>query len=489
MKSLFLFFLILGISNLSFAQNYELIHPNRVAHFKHQEEILSIRIDSVNNSAGTTHYYNHKVLTRHLTTPSPCLLTETDSSWIGHQITMQPNGEYTFFNQKNESIVIQSLAELNDKWTLYTWTNNNYIEATLTSIDTMTVLGLLDSIKTITLQAKNSTIAISHSINNQQIKFSKHHGLIDFYAIPNFPDTQEPYHIVGASNPNLGISNLTAADIFNYNIGDEFHVRSEYRSSSSPWIYNIQNTRRIVLGKATSNNLDTIQYSIQVCNNNYNNTSQVPNPDTTITIDTIQEVIILSELNHLNQLSYEVLSDSSTYSTFLIDAIFNKRAKRLDGQHYQTGSNCWNQLIGNTLPFYSYLDGLGGPYYENPSTVFGAHNKQLVYYAKSGDTWGTPLDIDCNIGTTVPKIAQDQSSIRVFPNPFHQETTISIDNFSINDQWLLKIYDAMGKELKSQNINNQDFILDRKNLTNGMYFYRLHNNAKNKLYTGKIILQ
>jgi hypothetical protein len=497
MKTVLTLLLVIGILSPSWAQNYQLISPSQEKHFSYRDNaivsnvpvIQSIRIDSIATSGNNTSYHNHQILSQTSYTGS-CQLTINDSSWIGHQIIAKPNGDYLFFNRNSDSILIKTRANINSSWVLYTFPNNDYIEATLIAVANTTLLGTIDSVKTIVLQTKDNTNnSLNHPFNNKEIKFSKNHGLVNFYTMPDFPLDTNTCTLIGSSNPTMGIVNLTAAEIFDYNIGDEFHIDDYYRSSSSPWQYDITHIRKVVLDKTISNNQDTLTYTLARCQNRYENSSMAPNADTTITSDTITEMIVLSEQTHFNQLSNEIRSDSVSHSTFLTHPQLNRRTKRIDLQYYRTGLNCWSELVGFFPPYHNYIEGLGGGYYNNPYTFVGTDYYELAYYNKNGISWGTPLDISCSIGTTVSKIAKEENNISVHPNPASNYTTIRIQHFLPSEHWSFKLYDATGKIVRARSVQNNSFILERANLSSGIYFYQIENPTISKTYTGKIILE
>lgn len=101
----------------------------------------------------------------------------------------------------------------------------------------------------------------------------------------------------------------------------------------------------------------------------------------------------------------------------------------------------------------------------------------------------------CNgiINTTVNDYSNKQNSSslsQIYPNPFHRTTnieyTIPAESFVS-----LKIYDVSGRELttlvneKQQGHYKIEF--DRRNLTNGIYFYRIH--AGSFIETKKFVLK
>lgn len=77
-------------------------------------------------------------------------------------------------------------------------------------------------------------------------------------------------------------------------------------------------------------------------------------------------------------------------------------------------------------------------------------------------------------------------AIVVRPNPFDQQTEILIENHS-EDNYFLEIFDINGKLIRSEQHNGSVITFYRKNLVNGLYFYRL-SASDGFLNTGKIII-
>ncbi len=78
--------------------------------------------------------------------------------------------------------------------------------------------------------------------------------------------------------------------------------------------------------------------------------------------------------------------------------------------------------------------------------------------------------------------------ITLYPNPFSTQTTIYVKGTSLQNA-LLSIYDVSGKEVnRIEKISSNLIIIDRNNLNNGTYFYRLVNNGQ-VVNIGKIIVE
>ncbi|MEO8087240.1 MAG: hypothetical protein ABI763_10495 [Bacteroidota bacterium] len=87
------------------------------------------------------------------------------------------------------------------------------------------------------------------------------------------------------------------------------------------------------------------------------------------------------------------------------------------------------------------------------------------------------------------------SNFSFSPNPFHSTATIrSNSQFTMHDAQL-KIYNAMGSLVRIEHIsnitpdNNQDYILHRDYLSNGLYFYELRSNNYELLGRGKFVIE
>lgn len=64
-------------------------------------------------------------------------------------------------------------------------------------------------------------------------------------------------------------------------------------------------------------------------------------------------------------------------------------------------------------------------------------------------------------------------SVEMYPNPMNTELTILISGLESNTQAELKLYDYLGKEVRSQKLKNGTQKLYRENLSNGIYFVEI----------------
>ncbi|MGZ6519916.1 MAG: T9SS type A sorting domain-containing protein, partial [Bacteroidia bacterium] len=93
------------------------------------------------------------------------------------------------------------------------------------------------------------------------------------------------------------------------------------------------------------------------------------------------------------------------------------------------------------------------------------------------------------ITTSVKEIVNADNAVTVYPNPFTNNTTFSINKSVALLNAEIHIYDVVGKEVKTISaIQSHEFTIDRADLANGMYFYKLINKGQ-VIGSGKVIIK
>lgn len=98
-------------------------------------------------------------------------------------------------------------------------------------------------------------------------------------------------------------------------------------------------------------------------------------------------------------------------------------------------------------------------------------------------------NIIANYGHTVPitKIP-NQGAIKVYPNPFNQQTEIEFEN-KLEISYDFELIDVQGRIVqKKNNITDNSLTIRRKELSNGIYFFRLFAKGQT-VFSGKIQVQ
>lgn len=86
----------------------------------------------------------------------------------------------------------------------------------------------------------------------------------------------------------------------------------------------------------------------------------------------------------------------------------------------------------------------------------------VVFLHMNGKNIITGMDIQKNV-----------LSCQLYPNPFTNRADIVLSGLSQGSDNQLKLFDYLGKEVKSQSVENGRNQLDRGNLANGMYFLEI----------------
>lgn len=106
-----------------------------------------------------------------------CLDTLHGSWWLGFNMVRNINGDETYQNTNADAILFKTKAPLNASWTGATILGNTYT-FTVTQIDTMTVDGVVDSIKRISISSSSAS-----PYNGHEFVLSKEHGFLQTFEI------------------------------------------------------------------------------------------------------------------------------------------------------------------------------------------------------------------------------------------------------------------------------------------------------------------
>jgi hypothetical protein len=78
-------------------------------------------------------------------------------------------------------------------------------------------------------------------------------------------------------------------------------------------------------------------------------------------------------------------------------------------------------------------------------------------------------------------------AIHVYPNPFTESAIISFKNSGY--VYALQLLDAAGNIIQSQETMGNAFMIERRNLPSGMYFYRVQNSTRSEKYKGLLVVE
>lgn len=298
-------------------------------------------------------------------------------------------------------------------------------------------------------------------------------------------------------------SALTVRQVFDFNIGDEFHF-----STSSYGNYTSNGgIRMYILDKTVSAANDTIMYQIHM-----NRFGQNINQQTGQLIDTVYQTRIYESTYYdldssLRQLSYsnnpssylkyyslyytyntelanleynisQGLIDSSCINNFNLyfsDTLINWQLDTVNHNSYfasyieNVNPNCnlfnmvsYSQRFAEGLGSVAFSESVsGGPYYGS------SHN--MVYYRKGTTEVGTPID------NLVPTEEITLPEFNIFPNPVSDVINLISGVDYIGSDFT--IYNLSGIALISGKISDKIHAISTTILLPGHYFLKLHNKA------------
>ncbi|MBE0663915.1 MAG: T9SS type A sorting domain-containing protein [Bacteroidales bacterium] len=469
------------------SQNYQTVNSDRVASFQYNGDHGFVRIDSVA-------YDTDSILIpfRNIQDVDYWCYTINGAHWLGDKIIIREDGFNIFLNRDGDSIYINTAASLNDSWTTFHRQGELSIISTVINHDTMSFLGLQDSVKTIGFQVYNELMnPMNHLINNYTIKLSKNYGFVRTLNYTIFSDllpTSYPpvqfenlveFDISGLSDPVTGIQDFTWMDIYDFQPGDEIHVKRY-------WSQTMQETdiQLLILRYLERTDYpDSIVYHAErIFSRDYKNQG---NYTFTFIHDTIPEIIHPNPI--FDKLPGEVGIDTITYGSELIAYSLKMYsgthlAKIIPEENYwffNYGDTCWHTAIyDGCMSDYAYYKGLGGPYLW--CWWFGESYRSLVYYKKGDVEWGTPLVI---VGLEEAKLSSD---VKVYPNPVKDYLSVELKESALPAK--IEIYNVMGSLLKEFVLMETNQQISLQQLTPGLYFYQIVN-EKEALGSGKLVVE
>jgi len=455
MKRLTIVLLSLLLCLSSFAQlEWSCIYPNKKVYFEDKDKkVHCLRVDSTSgdNTVLFPFYDIHNI-------GWECY-SITSGSWISKYILVNEEGNTIFINGKNQQILIKNRALLDETWNLF---ENKIIKVkgTISSISLENVLGVEDSVKTVSLTVfDKDNEPVEHPLNQFTIKISKQFGLVktlNFYyfehEIIDYWHHFGEFDLIGISDPQLGFKNINLYEqYYDFKAGDEFHI---YHASTSipgepPGGYEYKTIHRY-LSRVDFD--DRIEYYYERKIN-----SAIPK-------DTVKQVItkgLLFETEPYELLSKDDLRKAMIINTTLPTLYF----ENLDFW-FDPGDSCLGIVFADVcgaLP--TYYPGLGGPYYSCCEFWGYTYCYELVYYKKGDTEWGTPYKLDVSE-------YKKEHFFSIYPNPARQNISIKTANNEVLDNCMVEIFDIQGKKYLSKHLNNSEFI-DVSFLNFGYYFVRL----------------
>lgn len=377
-------------------------------------------------------------------------------------------------------------------WRMMELGGGDFIEANVQQVGMDSVIDVWDSVKTIVLTAKDSLgNTLSHPVNGFNFSFSKTFGFSEAFNFHTFPDTLEVYSLKGAHNPDAGYLLPTRLEVYEFEVGDEFHYmggtsnydgNSAGSSSDKLW-------KRIILNKTVQPNFimyedSIVEYRIY-STFGYNSFS-----DTTFTTYTRNFVVNLTPEFAPPLATDSIYVNSSPFP--LVQMGSYKSQSGYGGGVKRTFYHPWSEpftLLSDTCvrvfpgnydvheALVEQMAGLGDvkwDYYfqDGFSLAYQENEGELLYFKKANSSWGVPLDFSAMTYRDEP----DQSvlEMQVFPQPAQEHLTIRQKGQIWGPGTLLILRDTYGRLIWEQEVQGKkETEIYRNHLPAGLYILQL----------------
>lgn len=514
-----LFFLILVLSSIkSYSQNWRTVPIHDTTYYVSDDTLMwypnmlrVIWVDSVVVNSNDSVSYFYKTIGYPQVYSLPLCLDSTAATWLGKINVRKVNGDEYFINYRGDSLLIKTNASLGDTWQIASDSNGVSFIAEVTNMDTMTIDGVLDSSKTLKVQAYQVGALTNHFYSNKEIILSKNHGFVNILEFRIFP---YPYASFSITNTNNGVHhrvpyNLTKIEFGLNDLDWKYALNNEWITKETHEFPGIRFTTLIhdsVLNYIPFGIDSGIAYLHRTTLNHtlklQPTTLDTTNITTQIVIDTVYRKSVKSftirdsifpEVKTRTMLNYTfpfIYNDPlpfaiTYYLNFQCDSIPLLSDHKIVNYFIDTLSNCFhnnNSTAGHGTQDNYYFQKFDSLYNHNDwIDGFGysqADYKEYVYYNMSGCLFG-------NKSAYAPLITLDyktrESEIILYPNPALNK--VSIYTSDSGERIDVQILDLLGNRIMETQIQNQGSI-DLSNLNSGIYIVKTK--TKNKASIQKI---
>lgn len=491
MKRLLIISFLLNSTNLVIAQDYNVVIPFQAQFFALKDQsfrqylnfspVKVMYFDSLSVTGQDTDFYTFHTWrdTDTVNQVGPNCIEIIGPAWTGNHIHKSFNGNTFFFNSEGDSILLKTNSSINDSWKFMKWNNSGYVTARLDSIIYAVITGIQDSVKCFSLHVFDSTGTEinSHSLNNETLLLSKSNGLLstfDFYYLPDY---------VYAMHRIDSIPMSTQAQIFDFDVGDEFEYYSQCRylwgGDLPPVFFYFK-----ILSKFFSPGMDTVFYHRRTITLSFDR-FHIPDSVKTFSEDTIHYPLIHSPFFRTFPEENLFNSDSSN--------LFNYILRKDTGLYH--GRQEYMQITGylGGMPFDSCIEfnhfdpvffttrwapGLGVTFNEsNEESMPGPRcYRHLMWYHKSSEYYGYYRDLTVGLEKII-----SSPDFLIYPNPVKSSFQIKLMN---ENKMTLKLSDLSGRILWETFIQ-ESASFDMENFSPGIYFISL--SGKSGSFVKKII--
>ncbi|MCP4440535.1 MAG: T9SS type A sorting domain-containing protein, partial [Aureispira sp.] len=199
--------------------------------------------------------------------------------------------------------------------------------------------------------------------------------------------------------------------------------------------------------------------------------------------DTAFNIMILDTLSpHVDIASLQMGASSHNYTWTIQDG----NVLRVNFYNIMLPDSNVNEPLSNGFFRYRIAQKTNNPLgtvIENQAAIYFDYNPVVL----TNTTFHTVGENFTVSRVSVDEIWVEEVIVKVYPNPFQEQTTIEVEGGGYQGIEL-KVYDIMGRMVLQTNTTENKIQLQRGNLPQGVYVYRLEGDGE-LINTGKIIAQ
>lgn len=477
MKTILLALFGLTLTPVVIAQDWVPFYPQDLSHYRYQDgdsTIRSVRIDSMRIMGTDSVYF----LNQTVVPCDTCTGSQNKHSVIrgatglGRSFTTDSVGDTRFTMRDSSVVLFKRDLNIGESWAIDTLRG---IFAFLVSVDSYSVFGQADSIRTI-------------SIGSDTILLSQHHGLIQF---PDSLSHGRRLALWGIENRGLGKKDLGYREIYDFEEGDVFYYAEEFLSVLIEASSYEREEYRIL---QRDDFPDSIRYTVARRNSSCPNLNGVP--------DSCKEVWVFSgdDCPMVEALDGELVPSTPCGGSFGIFFLSDGYSQMNSTPSYKSTSPdtflfsaSWFDPLISDPRFYreevgrylvTFKKGLGLTKYSGSFFDFSISGT-LVGYIKGQDTVGTiypGASLFTSIEEEIP-----ESVIRIFPNPVYESL-----NLILSDPAILpvrcQIMDIRGKGIAEYNTEELNSQFPVQGYPKGLYLIQI-TDREGRVHREKILVQ
>ena len=473
MKRFFLFAAIFGTLTVA-AQNFRLFNSAASKVFSTVPEITncySLSFDSVLFMNGDSVYYNFFKLSSEPNFFSnncpfwggPECFKQNIPVWFGQKVETDNLFTYRFFTLHGDTLSFD-FTPAHDMPTVFYRDSLQYFTAKFDKLDTMTVLGFLDTVRFFILNHYDiDGNPVNSSLNDYQLLIGKKMGLITFFQVDLFPDTIKPLQLIGSTAPHAGFTTLTNEDLYDFHEGDEVQYLFTKRVSPGPLFnnYDLYVKHSYLSRRETA---DSLIFTVR--ETRFYKDSTVQN----------EQIRTFGYVRHdtLARIPFERF-DGAYKKMKKIERFGKKRwVYQVVPENilvYCEVDNVWGMkdTFGpHDEEYIDYAEGLGNIKKEHTSYngnlfSYTYQSKSIIYLKQDQYVWGEEVVLDIN------ETGNNHTVVSLFPNPASESVTVVAEK-NIKE---LTLSELSGKTLRKLFPNNKQAVLTIRELPTGIYFIML----------------